>query len=158
MTEAPTVTAAERGPARVGLRERAFAAFIACGLLSVLAVAAWLEPSSRGHGTHTRLGIPPCSWASVSGYPCPTCGMTTSFAHAANGNVLAALRAQPAGAALCLLTAAGFWGALHVAATGSRLGRLVGGALCGRAMWVALAVLLGAWGYKLATWPGAWSM
>ncbi len=146
------------GPARVGLKERAFAAVMGVGLLSVLVVAAGLTPSAEGHGTHTRLGIPPCSWASLSGYPCPTCGMTTSFAHAADGNVLRAIRVQPAGALLCVLTAAGFWGAMHVAATGSRLGRLVGNAMSNRVMWIALAVLLGGWGYKLATWPGVGSM
>ena len=31
-------------------------------------------------GTHQQLGLPPCNFVTLTGYPCPACGMTTSFA------------------------------------------------------------------------------
>ncbi len=39
------------------------------------------------------------------GIPCPTCGMTTAFAHAVRGQFIPAFHAQPAGLVLALLTA-----------------------------------------------------
>src|SRR4051794_5757921 len=49
-------------------------------LLGGFIVAYWLEPDPRGFGTHQRLGLPPCTIRSLCGFPCPSCGMTTSFA------------------------------------------------------------------------------
>lgn len=139
---------------RIPYRERFLAALAAIAFLSVLALAAWLEPSSRGHGTHTALGMPPCSWAALTGYPCPTCGMTTSFAHAANGNLLKAFAVQPFGAFLALTAAAGFWIAGHSAVTGSYAARAVTRSMSTPILWLTLAALLAAWVYKLLTWSG----
>jgi hypothetical protein len=55
-----------------------------------------------GHG-----GLP-CQLRTITGVPCPLCGMTTSVEATAHGHLLAALRANPAGpfavlAALVLL-------------------------------------------------------
>ena len=47
---------------------------------SVLMIAVHLEPSSSGMGTHHQLGLSPCGFFTETGYPCPMCGMTTSFA------------------------------------------------------------------------------
>ena len=41
----------------------------------------------------------------VWGLPCPTCGMTTAFAHTVRGRWLAAARAQPAGFVAAIATA-----------------------------------------------------
>lgn len=38
----------------------------------------------------------------LTGHPCPTCGMTTSFAYAVRGRLLRAFHAQPAGLAIAL--------------------------------------------------------
>lgn len=38
----------------------------------------------------------------LTGYPCPTCGMTTSVAFAARGQLASSFRAQPAGLILSL--------------------------------------------------------
>lgn len=73
-----------------------------CILLGLLATAAALEPSSRGFGTHQQLGLAQCSMLSFTGgrLRCPSCGMTTSWAHMMRGQVLGALRANVGGALL----------------------------------------------------------
>ena len=80
--------------------------------------------------------------------------MTTAFAHAANGDILAAFHAQPFGAMLAVLTAVVFWGATHVAATGSAVGRYAGRALTPRVLWILGGSVVAAWAYKWATWTG----
>lgn len=144
-----------RAPSRATGKDRLAAGAVAAGCLALLSVAAWLTPAAAGFGTHEQLGMLPCTWATVLGKPCPTCGMTTSFAYAANGDMLGAFTAQPFGALLALLAAMTFWGSLHVAITGSTVGRFAGLLLRPRVLWIAGALLLAAWGYKLVTWPGA---
>jgi hypothetical protein len=125
---------------------------VGCG--SVLGIAAWLDPSAAGLGTHTQLGLPPCGWAMTLNRPCPTCGMTTAFADAAHARFADAFLAQPFGLLLALGTAAAFWAGLHVALTGSHLGRLCGRMLTPRVLWILAALAAAAWAYKWATWPG----
>src|SRR5438128_10589032 len=72
----------------------------ALGLAAVLGVARWLSPDPRGYGTHTQLGLYPCTFAMVTGRLCPTCGMTTSFAWFARGRFDRSWRANPAGSLL----------------------------------------------------------
>jgi hypothetical protein len=84
--------------------------------LAALPVAAsQVTPAPRGWGTHEQLGDAGCWLRQVSGHPCPACGMTTAWAHAVRGNVLAAVEANLGGALLlgacvaaaaCLLAAA----------------------------------------------------
>ncbi|MBS0198219.1 MAG: DUF2752 domain-containing protein [Planctomycetes bacterium] len=125
---------------------------VAIGCLAVLTLAAYLQPSSAGHGTHTQLGMPPCGWVMAFNRPCPTCGMTTSFSYAAHMRLWSSFVAQPAGCLLAVLTASGFWAAVHVAATGSALGGLLARILRPAVLWPALVVLVAAWGYKIVTW------
>jgi Protein of unknown function (DUF2752) len=75
--------------------------FLVAGFL----LAAALEPDSRGFGTHQRLGLPPCSFRSMFQIPCPSCGMTTSFANAVRGRFAEAARANSAGFILAILCA-----------------------------------------------------
>ncbi len=76
------------------------------GPLAVLITAALLTPSGEGHGTHTQLGLPPCGFLVYTGYPCPGCGLTTSFAHMIRFEVIGAFHANPFGILLFLCTAA----------------------------------------------------
>lgn len=69
-------------------------------LVFLLFLSFQLSPSSEGHGTHRQLGLPPCGFLTVTGYPCPSCGLTTSFTHAARGEVLDSLKTQPFGTIL----------------------------------------------------------
>ena len=61
------------------------------------------EPSPPGYGTHQQLGLPPCTFWVLFGRPCPTCGMTTAWAHLMRGEWLDACRANAGGALLGLL-------------------------------------------------------
>lgn len=144
---------------RAGFRarptERALCAVGAIGCAALLIVAAMLTPSANGHGTHTQLGLAACDWAAGFGAPCPTCGMTTAFAWAAEGHIVAAAASQPFGLFLALATAAAFWVCLHVALTGSRALTIVSRtALRPRVVWTGALAFLAAWGYKALTWGG----
>ena len=83
---------------------------VGSGLLAMLAVATWLQPSPEGLGTHQQLGFPPCTFRVVFGVPCPSCGMTTSWSHLVRGDVGAALQANIGGTLLAgLAIALGPW-------------------------------------------------
>ena len=130
---------------------RATAALILAGCVSLFTIATRLEPAAGGIGTHEQLGLPPCGMAMIWGLPCPTCGMTTAFAYAARGQFAAAFHAQPAGLTLALATGLGAFAAGGTLVTGRSY----------RVNWTRLppaavgfgvvAVVLGAWVYKLAT-------
>lgn len=125
----------------------------AAACLAVLVVAARLDADPSGYNTHTQLGLSACGFAARFQRPCITCGMTTSFAHAADARPARSLATQPAGAMLALLTAAGFWGGLHVLLTGSRLWLLFTGMLRVRGLVVGGLILVGSWAYTWITWP-----
>ena len=140
-------------PLRASIRERIAAAAIAAACLSILIVAAVLQPSSDGFGTHKQLGLPPCGWVLAFGKPCMTCSMTTAFAHMARGHVVSGFVTQPMGALLAVIAASAVWIGAHGAIFGSRTGWLCGKLFTGRIMWPFLGMLLAAWVYKIVTWP-----
>ena len=72
------------------------------GLWCLLIVARCLQPSSAGMGTHQQLGLPPCGMVRLTGTPCPSCGMTTSWSHFTRGRILDSLGANPGGTLLAL--------------------------------------------------------
>lgn len=78
----------------------------ACGAAAVvlLATARGLNPDPRGFGTHEQLGLAQCGFTRLTGWRCPTCGMTTSWSYAARGNVRSALAASGGGTALFGMT------------------------------------------------------
>jgi hypothetical protein len=151
----PPLSRPTGGP-RADATERVLAGLVAIGCLAILIVAAWLRPDPSGMGTHRQLGLPDCGWKLATGYPCPTCGMTTAFAHAAGGDLWASAQTQPMGMVLAVLTSAGFWVSLHVALTGSRVGLLAGRLV--RPRWLIVAGVLGlaSWGYAVARVRWGW--
>ncbi|HWL94769.1 MAG TPA: DUF2752 domain-containing protein [Phycisphaerae bacterium] len=84
----------------------------------ILGVALYLRPNAAGHGTHEALGMPPCGFLLRTRLPCPTCGMTTSFAHFVRGQWLRAFVVQPAGMVMAILTVLLTIMAATIAATG----------------------------------------
>lgn len=115
---------------------------------AVLLTAALLTPRAGGLGTHVQMGLSSCGYLADTGYPCPTCGMTTAMAATASGHLGLAIYAQPFGPVLFLAlmgtTLAGTW----QAATGRRvLGQR-------RVRWwwllIPVALLLAGWGIKIA--------
>lgn len=80
---------------------------IALGLAGVFGIAAWLNPYNGDGtplrmGTHSQLGLPPCSFYELTRVPCPSCGMTTSFAFFVQGDLRNSLRANAVGTALAV--------------------------------------------------------
>ncbi len=75
---------------------------VLAAVVVVLGLAAWLEPAAGGHGTHTQLGLDGCTILSMTGWPCPMCGMTTTFSLLAHGRVPEAAWNQPFGVVLFL--------------------------------------------------------
>lgn len=80
------------------------ALLILTGCAAVLGISAWLKPAPRGFGTHRQLGFGPCGILVMTGYPCPTCGMTTSFAHFVRGQWVQSILRQPGAFVLALGT------------------------------------------------------
>ncbi len=80
---------------------------IALGLTALFAVASYLNPyrsdgSARRMETHMQLGLPECTFKKVTKLPCPSCGMTTSFALTIRGDLTDAVQANSVGVLLAL--------------------------------------------------------
>ena len=148
ISSAPPISCEPLAPLLAPRSTRIGAAILGLLALSVLIIASLIHPDPSGMGTHRQLGLPPCGWLAATGYPCPTCGMTTSFAAAAHAKPRAAFYAQPFGALFALATAVFFWGAMHVAVFGSQLGRLAERLLMPRYLWPTAVVFLVCWAYK----------
>jgi hypothetical protein len=83
---------------------------MALGLVAIFSIAFWLDPYENGRPrrmeTHLQLGLPPCNFRVLTGLPCPSCGMTTSFALLVRGDLGNSVRANAVGtllAVVCLL-------------------------------------------------------
>lgn len=123
---------------------------------TVLAIARWLTPSAEGVGTHRQLGLSGCTVLTNTGYPCPMCGMTTTFSHMAHFDPVSAVINQPFGVVLfsatlvlCavgladLLVPTGRWRKLASLAARYEVW-LAGGLLAGLgAGWVCKVVMMG---------------
>jgi hypothetical protein len=142
-------------PGTTARTRRIVGAVVAIAAAVILGIAAWLEPSPTGLGTHSQvMAMPPCGWVAMADVPCPTCGMTTAFAHAAEGNLLAAVRAQPFGAILAVAVAVALVVGVYTAITGSRVAVLFSRLWGRRAAWALGLGLGGAWVYKLLVYKG----
>jgi hypothetical protein len=78
---------------------------LAFGLTVVFGIAAWLNPyhadgSPLTMESHRQLGLPPCTFKFATGFPCPSCGMTTSFALLIHGDPVHSLQANWVGTLL----------------------------------------------------------
>jgi Protein of unknown function (DUF2752) len=72
--------------------------FVVAGMgAALLIVARLLQPSADGVGTHRQLGLPPCLFLHYTGVPCPSCGLTTSVAHATRLHFYESIITQPFG-------------------------------------------------------------
>ena len=83
---------------------------IAAGISLVFFIATQVKPY-RADGTpmrmasHTTLGMPACRFKEMTGMPCPSCGMTTSFAMLVRGDIVNSLRANWVGTGLAVFCA-----------------------------------------------------
>ena len=123
-----------------------------CSAAAPLLVARMLTPSERGVGTHQQLGLPPCTFLWATGFPCPFCGMTTSWALAAHYEIARSIHTQPAGFALFVVCAAFVPILLALAITGRIAFRpeQVLARVSPRGWYAIFALLALAWGWKIA--------
>jgi hypothetical protein len=129
---------------------RVYAAGLALGAIGLLVTAAWLAPGGRLMGTHRQLGLPPCGFVTMTGLPCPTCGMTTAFAYTVRGRVLAAAQSQLAGLVLAIGVMAVALASLWTALTGRYPAINWYRVNPTRFVWAASFFFLAAWGLKIA--------
>lgn len=137
-------------PTQSSIRGMALLAVAAFG--GILTAAAWMSPDPRRHGSHEQLGLPPCGMVVTWGWPCPTCGMCTSFSLAIRGRWFASIAVQPAGFCLFLAT---LWGlTASIAALIFNRAHFIFIPKWSVVRWsvVLATVLLAGWIYKLATW------
>jgi hypothetical protein len=128
-----------------GRRLRGLAVAIPCW--AILAAGAMLHPASQGYGTHEQLGLPACAMMTRTGYPCPTCGVTTAFASATRGRLLKAFWDQPFGVFLfAIVLAAALAGTIEAVSGKNILSHI-------RPRWAWLYVgtvaMLAGWAWKL---------
>jgi hypothetical protein len=80
--------------------------FLALVWVGVFAIAVYLDPYQGGRvwqsETHQQLGLPPCTLKFLTGYPCASCGMSTSFALAIRGDLWNSVQANFVGTLLAL--------------------------------------------------------
>ncbi len=148
-----TTIPVHEGPRPVWL-DRVFALAVLAAAVTCTVALATIDPDPRGYDTHTQLGMSPCMWPKVYGYPCPTCGATTAAAMVVHGRLIAAFVTQPFGAA--------------VAIAGIAFGAVAGWCLLRSRsfldVWMqvprlalaffAMLLLLFAWGYKCLVFAG----
>lgn len=116
---------------------------------ALLAVARSLHPSGRGFGTHQQLGLPPCVFLQLTGIPCPSCGLTTSFAHAAHLHWVASFTTQPFGFVAFWLTLLSIPCAGYLIYRRIAWERVLYAPLTNRLMYALLALYLLSWVYKI---------
>ena len=90
---------------RLERQSRLVSMAIAIGIGVLFAVAVCLQPDGKGYGTHQQLGLPECQFLKMTGWKCPQCGMTTSFAYTVRGQAVQAWNANPCGPILAIALA-----------------------------------------------------
>jgi hypothetical protein len=86
---------------------RSLLVLLAAMLITVFGVAIYLNPytedgEARRMETHRQLGLPECTFKGMTGKPCPSCGMTTSFALFIRGDLWHSAQANFVGTLLAL--------------------------------------------------------
>ena len=96
------------GPAHL----RSVGLLVSLGCMAILVLALHLEPTNLPLGPQSYLSLPECAFRQRTGYPCPTCGMTTAWARAVRGDLVAAFRANIAAGVFALVCAVAALGGL----------------------------------------------
>ena len=128
---------------------RLLALGIALAAVSLLVMAVTLKPSPSGIGTHRAMGFAACEFERTTRLPCPTCGMTTSFAWFVRGNWLASFYVQPMGFAVALFAGTIFWAGVYIAITGRPIQRLSRQLPMVWVVSVSMGFAIAAWGWKI---------
>ena len=113
-------------PIKLAWYHRIVLLLISFSLLGLFGLAATLQPDKRGYGTHEQFGLSPCWFVEHWNMRCPSCGMTTSWAHLTRGEIWGSLRANSGGTALAVLALWLSWVLLASALRGYWIGKLPG--------------------------------
>ena len=110
-TSEQTASSITRVRPRVRLWVRGTLLAFAVGLIAVFVTAIRLDPydddgKPMKMASHTRLGLPRCEFVVMFGKPCPSCGLTTSFALLMHGDIVNSLRANAVGTLMALFALA----------------------------------------------------
>ncbi|MBI1762852.1 MAG: DUF2752 domain-containing protein [Acidobacteria bacterium] len=116
---------------------------------ATLGLARYLHPSARGFGTHEQLGLPACTFLTLTGIPCPSCGLTTSFAYAAHWQWLHSFVAQPFGFLAFCLTALSIPLAFYLLYRRVVWEQLLHARATNRTIYALLVIYLLSWCYKI---------
>ena len=124
--------------------QRLLTVLLGAGIMVVFGIAAWLTPDPRGFGTHRQLGMPPCTFLTLTGVNCPHCGLTTSFSWFVRGQFYKSIRANPAGLMLASASVVILIWSIFVSIRGAFVithepGRDI---LIGFGIWVLLSVVI----------------
>lgn len=130
-----------------------YLALIALSSLTLL-LARWLRPAPRGVGTHEQLGLPPCLFLHFTGFPCPSCGLTTSFAHAARLHFYQSFITQPFGLIAFCLTLLSIPLALYLIHRRIAWSGLMHARSVNVLLYILLALYVLGWIYKLLVTQG----
>jgi hypothetical protein len=127
---------------------------VAAALATVFYVATRVNPyDASGHplrmASHQSLGMPACRFQEMTGLPCPSCGMTTSFAHLVRGDVWNSLRANWVGTGLAVFCALLIPWCLASAVRGRTLGVRRLEAVLAFLVGLFTVLMLGRWGVVL---------
>lgn len=122
---------------------------------AVLALGLWITPDPRGFGTHEQLGMPPCAFLAVTGFPCPGCGVTTSVSLAAHGLFERSFWTQPLGLLLTIAVPLAALFALVQHARGQDLGGVTRSMRPLAWAFVVGGIALASWIWKIAAMHGA---
>ncbi len=136
-------------PSRLTPYVRSWLGLLAVGCLAALVLAAMMTPNPTGLGTHEWLGMRECQFLENTGMPCPSCGMTTSWAWFARGNVVASFYIQPMGFVLACGAALTAWIAGYCAITGRNPSPLLRLMPAKGILLSLLALAVAAWVWKI---------
>lgn len=130
------------------------AAFLA--LSGIFAASFYLSPDPRGLGTHEQLFLPPCAFHWLTQIPCPSCGLTTSFAYLAKGEFVMGFQTHPLGPFLFLLAGVGFFYAALSLIRSRPSWEIFERPSSFWATLVLISALMGAWVFKISTEERTW--
>lgn len=148
--DSTTETNADAAPKQRGVEHWLVLAGSLAPLVLLIVLGLFVEPDARGHGTHEKLGLPPCYPMVRWNVPCPGCGVTTSMTLAAHGEIWNAFVNQPFGL-MCAFAAPllALWGLAHHL-RGRDLGARLQALRWGKLALFVLAIATVSWAYKLA--------
>lgn len=122
--------------------------------LFILILSMKLYPSEEGYGTHRQLGLPACGFLTMTAYPCPSCGITTSFSYFVRGKFLDSLRVQPFGFILFLALLAGVFISIYAALKTIPVSRFFDSVIFEKLQMALLIIFLLSWIYKIYVMQG----